>query len=406
LAASAVVVLGLPLGAHAAAASSTELEMSAVPGAPWIHSASGTASTTASNGLLHLQSTRGNDFSLLNDSSSRWADTVDNEFGWTVTSRLRVAPSQAACRRGTYIYAADGVVELTLGISSTAVCMTDPFAAERVSVPVDATAFHVYTINMKQQRLQVLIDGATVIDRTVAATDAPPVLRFGIHGGTEDVNDADDWDFFNYATTAGCTVVGTAGSDTLVGTSANDVVCGLGGNDVIDGKQGNDTIYGGRGEDSLRGASGDDQLVGGDGADILIGNGGNDRLEGRAGDDSFRSDSAADGADEIVGGIGFDTARYSDRTAPVRVTLDDRSDDGVAGYEHDNVRSDVERVIGGSGNDDLVGSSKTQTVLFGGAGDDRLDVRDGDGYADDRIDGGTGTDTCLADPAVQTTSCP
>jgi Ca2+-binding RTX toxin-like protein len=54
----------------------------------------------------------------------------------------------------------------------------------------------------------------------------------------------------------------------------------------------------------------------------------------------------------------------------------------------------------------MSGDQPQQTTLLGGPGDDVLDVRDADGQPTDRIDGGTGNDTCLADPGVTLISCP
>src|SRR5205814_5050102 len=88
--------------------------------------------------------------------------------------------------------------------------------------------------------------------------------------------------------------------------------------------------------DRVLGGSGDDTLTGDSYANTLNGNGGNDRLDGGR------------GADTLVGGDGRDLADYSSRGGNLMVDLDNNSDDGEGG-EHDNVRSDVEDVAGGSG---------------------------------------------------------
>jgi Ca2+-binding RTX toxin-like protein len=116
-------------------------------------------------------------------------------------------------------------------------------------------------------------------------------------------------------------------------------------------------------------------LDGGDGTDVLSGGGGADLLVGGA------------GGDVMSGGGGFDTVTYADRAAPVAVGIDDAGADGEAG-ENDDVRSDVERVIGGSAADTLAGSAAAN-ALEGGPGDD---VLDGGGGAD-ALAGGVGVDT-------------
>jgi hypothetical protein len=117
------------------------------------------------------------------------------------------------------------------------------------------------------------------------------------------------------------------------------------------------------------------RLEGGDGNDALLGGGGPDVLVGGA------------GADTMSGGGGVDTVTYDDRAAPVVVAIDDAGGDGEAG-ENDDVRSDVERVVGGSGADTLVGNIGAN-ALDGGPGDDLLDG----GVGPDALTGGDGVDT-------------
>jgi Ca2+-binding RTX toxin-like protein len=173
---------------------------------------------------------------------------------------------------------------------------------------------------------------------------------------------------------------------TLVGTSGADVLVGGPGRDVIVGQGGGDRIDGGGGDDFICGGSGNDFLLGGDGNDRLVGEAWNDRLAG------------GNGADLLDGGDGADIADYSERGASVAVTIDGLANDGELG-EGDDVRSNVEKVWGGSGSDALTGSP-SNNALIGGAGSDTLngglgfDTLDGgDGY--DQLDGGRGDDTLL-----------
>jgi len=148
-------------------------------------------------------------------------------------------------------------------------------------------------------------------------------------------------------------------------------------------------IEGGGGDDTLLGGSGNDRLDGGPGADTLDGRAGNDVENGGDGDDTFSQGSAANGADILSGGGGFDRAGYGRRTAGLSITLHDAANDGDTGAgEGDNVRSDVEWVSGGSGPDTLIGSP-ARNRLDGGAGNDFIDGRDGR----DTINAGSGADS-------------
>jgi Ca2+-binding RTX toxin-like protein len=160
---------------------------------------------------------------------------------------------------------------------------------------------------------------------------------------------------------------------------------GLGGNDAIAVIETTKpaTLDGGAGNDSLRGAAGNDLLNGGDGNDAL---------------------SGGPGADVFNGGGGIDTAIYEERTAGLRISLDGVANDGQLD-EHDNVKPDVENVVGGRGNDAIVGSEASNRLdgrggndsIGGGAGNDQLlgaggnDLLNG-GAGNDRLDGGEGTD--------------
>jgi hypothetical protein len=165
------------------------------------------------------------------------------------------------------------------------------------------------------------------------------------------------------------TIIGTDASESLTGTAGDDVIVGLGGNDTISGAGGNDAICGGDGNDSLNGGA---------------------------------------GADVLSGQVGLDTATYATRTTAVRVDLDNVADDGDSSdgpaTARDNVKSDVENLIGGSGADKLTGSAANNR-LTGGLGADSLSGLGGndnlfanDGIADTKVDcdGGT-TDTAHVD---------
>jgi hypothetical protein len=133
-------------------------------------------------------------------------------------------------------------------------------------------------------------------------------------------------------------------------------------------------LHGGAGDDVLRGNDGDDFLTGGDGNDALRGEAGIDLLDGGA------------GADFMSGGADVDTVTYSSRTGNVTADIDNLADDGEVG-ENDEIRSDVQNVVGGSGNDVLIGSLGSN-VLSGLDGDDTMDG----GLGSDSLSGGDGAD--------------
>jgi hypothetical protein len=101
----------------------------------------------------------------------------------------------------------------------------------------------------------------------------------------------------------------------------------------------------------------------------------------------------------LSGGSGIDTVEYGAGfgcSAAVTVTLDNQANDGTSG-QHDNVKSDVENVIGGPDEDELFGSTSGFQSLVGGAADDLLVGEpassdcSGGSACEDRLKGGTGT---------------
>ena len=189
---------------------------------------------------------------------------------------------------------------------------------------------------------------------------------------------------------------------TLVGGTGNDTLTGGDGNDSLDGGANDDVLFGGRGNDRMHSGSGNNQMSGGDG---------NDSMRGGFGRDTFD------------GGAGTDLADYADRSGDVGITLDDAANDGetffffdatinrtVPRTEGDNVRSSVENVTTGTGNDSIIAQSTSVANVFrGGAGNDKLRGREGadilegqggndqllGGGANDQLLGGADNDTLL-----------
>lgn len=172
--------------------------------------------------------------------------------------------------------------------------------------------------------------------------------------------------------------------------------------DADDGESGeNDDIHedvenliGGSAGDTLTGNSVSNSLTGGGGADNLSGGVGGgtcasdvDVLTGGDGDDSFKMGIITDCGDEVVGGAGADTVDYQFRTAALTITVDGAANDGLAS-EADNIKTDVEVVIGGTAADTITGGNGNE-VLHGGAGNDTL----AGGAGNDTLIGNAGNDT-------------
>jgi Ca2+-binding RTX toxin-like protein len=236
-------------------------------------------------------------------------------------------------------------------------------------------------------------------------------------------------------------LVGGPRTDLLTGGGGSDELIGFGGHDradyrdhwspitvSIDGvandgaaNEGDDVdptveeVRGGLGPDHLIGTAGPDRLLGGPGGDTLDGLGGGDALTGGPGADTlnggdgidtFLADAMVDGGDEFNGGGGpFDEVSYAARATAVTVDIDGVADDGASG-EGDDVRPDVERIMGGLGNDWLVGST-VANLLTGGPGQDFLSGRAGDdtllaGDGNDVTQGGDGNDAMSGGPGADT----
>lgn len=228
---------------------------------------------------------------------------------------------------------------------------------------------------------------------------------------------------------------GGAGDDTLLGRGGNDSLFGDEGADFLDGGTGDDVASGGAGNDTLVGGSGegDDLLDGGEGRDFgqytsttqsitvdlqagtalgseigtdtlsglediasgsgddsLAGDGADNMLDGGAGDDSL---AGRGGNDTLIGGEGRDLGDYSD--AAQAVTVDLVAGTATGGDSGTDQLSGIEDILGGSGNDSIIGNASAN-ALDGGDGNDSLVGDEGD----DSLTGGAGQD--LADYGAAT----
>ncbi len=167
------------------------------------------------------------------------------------------------------------------------------------------------------------------------------------------------------------------------------------------------TIDTGYGDDTLIGGNGNDRLSTQGGTDQMFGNGGDDGIglmsgigHGGDGNDTLTGATACD----LFGDAGIDTVDFLSN-AGVYVNLsDDLANDGPAG-SNNNAHSDIENIVGGDGNDYLVGNSSANDIrsfggndtVYGLDGNDVIVGGDGDdslvGNANrDWIQGGTGND--------------
>ena len=96
--------------------------------------------------------------------------------------------------------------------------------------------------------------------------------------------------------------------------------------------------------------------------------------------------AARDGFTTFIGGPGNDTADFSQFASNLTITLDNKPNDGSRSGEM-NVESDIENVIGGSGNDLIIGNPSFNH-LYGGPGNDTIYG----GSGNDTLEGGHGHD--------------
>ena len=175
---------------------------------------------------------------------------------------------------------------------------------------------------------------------------------------------------------------------------------------AVDARGGDDSLYlsgrkpiragGGEGDDTFRVNTRNTSvfLAGGSGNDTARTNTVHSPVifDGGDGDDSLFGGVAAD---EFIGGHGRDQAIYAARPEDLSLSLDELANDGAPG-EGDQLHGDIELVIGGSGDDYVVGNDRANS-LRGGAGDDILiglagnDRLEGDAGSD-RLYGGAGKD--------------
>lgn len=222
-------------------------------------------------------------------------------------------------------------------------------------------------------------------------------------------------------------LTGTAYADTLSGNALDNTLQGAAGNDILSGADGDDVVYGGTGSDTLDGGNGSDTLRFDDLASAVnvvmsgVGDGtatsgadtdtfssfetvylsnqadsfrestGDDRAYGLSGDDSFVMVAGDSGNDLFDGGTGTNTVDYTNASNPLTLSLTT----GVATGNGTDTLTNIQNVLGTSGNDTISGAFGVTNQLDGGGGSNtlsysyvastaitaNLSVVDGSGYA-------------------------
>ncbi|MFC3612451.1 calcium-binding protein [Lutimaribacter marinistellae] len=272
-----------------------------------------------------------------------------------------------------------------------------------------------------------ILDGGTGLDQVVYYRDGGPRgvdvnLTTGVAldtWGDQDILRSIEWLFGSLNND---TIIGSAGQDTLHGWNGNDLINGLAGEDQLVGGAGNDTMNGGAGLDRavyfrdggarainvnlttgqvtdtygnidrlsgiewVYGSSLNDTMQGSGAADTLDGWEGNDFVSGLGGDDLLVGKA---GNDTLNGGAGHDTASYLTDGGASGVTVDLGTQTATDSWGNTDRLIGIEYVNGTDRNDRIFGADNEDNRLFGFAGNDYLDGRDGENL----IYTGAGNDT-------------
>jgi Ca2+-binding RTX toxin-like protein len=207
-------------------------------------------------------------------------------------------------------------------------------------------------------------------------------------------------------------IFGGNGDDTISGNAGNDVLYGEAGSDTINGGTGNDGIYGGDDTDHIFGNDGSDTINSGEGGsqaddwETINGGTGNDNISTGSGDHQI---DGGTGADSIAASTGWDQVLYTSRTAALTITANDNTaNDGESG-EGDNVRSSIDLIDSGSGNDTITPANNVGTQTYGNDGNDTINGNTHSwgeyifgGNGDDVLHGNAGNDVIDAGAGANT----
>ncbi len=275
----------------------------------------------------------------------------------------------------TFTFGASGTLdgdELTFkvdGGSDQVVTFAAPANAAAVVSQINAVVAGVASLSTGNRL--VLTSGTTGASSSIQVVSGTgsALTDLGIAAATYDTIDADDGlsgegDDIQYSVEK---INGGSAGDTLTGSDVGNTFNGNGGNDTLMGGWANATCS----------------------ADVDVMNGGD-------GDDTFDMGSESDCGDSLTGGAGSDKVDYQKRKANLTITVDTAANDGEAS-EADKVFTDIEIVLGGSGDDTITGSANADQ-LHGGLGNDTLNG----GAGNDTLVGGDGADTCNGDAGDDT----
>lgn len=172
------------------------------------------------------------------------------------------------------------------------------------------------------------------------------------------------------------------GGYAISGGDGNDVLVGGDRTDESDGGRGDDSLFGGDGDDCLKGSLGDDEIDGGTGSDELI-----------VWDSEIKTYDIRLGVDSMKG-IGVDRFKNIEG-ANISVGHGSRIDASsfrgtvsLWAYDGDST------LIGGKGDDWLEVGGRNNLVIGGGGNDTLVGIDPGPG----KLDGGSGDDTILGTP--------
>jgi len=167
------------------------------------------------------------------------------------------------------------------------------------------------------------------------------------------------------------------GNDTVVAGAGDDLIYGGAGADLLDGGAGSDTASYEGSTASINASLASGSGLGGDAEGDQYLN--IENLTGGAGDDTLTGDINANILD---GGAGNDTVDYSGSSADISASL--LTAMGTSGEAAGDQYFSIENLVGGAGNDILIGDANAN-ILSGGAGDDILIG----GVGADILNGGT-----------------
>lgn len=167
-----------------------------------------------------------------------------------------------------------------------------------------------------------------------------------------------------------------------------------------------ENVWGGALNDLLTGNTLANVIEGGNGHDELVGAGGNDLLKGNDGDDTYSftlTSSISLGSDSILEDVtsgGLDTLKFTDSTLD-GITLDlgiGHSQEVHSLLDLALIRChSIENIVGGAGNDLLIGNS-LNNFFEGGAGDDEISGGLGDDSYLYNADSSLGSDLLIEEP--------